>query len=109
MTKTRHETKNLQKGKNILETDYKEIFEKLEELERFLHRERRRHGHGPGSEGKHAGGQARVLAMLKIQAEMTAKDLSYLLGIRQQSLNELLKNWKAVNILNGSPQIRTAG
>ncbi len=35
-------------------------------------------------------GQGRVLAMLKIQPEIATKDLSYLLGIRQQSLNELL-------------------
>lgn len=31
-----------------------------------------------------------MLAMLKIQPEISSKDLAYLLGIRQQSLNELL-------------------
>lgn len=36
-------------------------------------------------------GQGRILAMLKIQDNMTSKDLGYLLGIRQQSLNESLK------------------
>ena len=35
-------------------------------------------------------GQGRVLALLKFQPEMSQKDLSYLLGIRQQSLGELL-------------------
>lgn len=35
-------------------------------------------------------GQGRILAMLKIQPEIATKDLAYLLGIRQQSLNELL-------------------
>lgn len=35
-------------------------------------------------------GQGCILAMLKIQPEITTKDLSYLLEIRQQSLNELL-------------------
>ena len=35
--------------------------------------------------------QGRILAMLKIQPEIATKDLAYLLGIRQQSLNELLK------------------
>jgi len=35
-------------------------------------------------------GQGRVLAILKLQPEISTKDLSYLLGIRQQSLNELL-------------------
>ena len=36
-------------------------------------------------------GPGRILAMLKIQPEIATKDLAYLLGIRQQSLNELLK------------------
>jgi DNA-binding MarR family transcriptional regulator len=35
-------------------------------------------------------GQGRILAMLKIQDEISTKDLSYLLGIRVASLNELL-------------------
>ncbi len=35
-------------------------------------------------------GQGRVLAMLKIQPDISTKDLSYLLGIRITSLNELL-------------------
>jgi DNA-binding MarR family transcriptional regulator len=35
-------------------------------------------------------GQGRVLAALKMQPEITTKDLAYLLGIRPQSLNELL-------------------
>ncbi|MDR1067100.1 MAG: MarR family transcriptional regulator [Clostridiales bacterium] len=35
-------------------------------------------------------GQGRVLAILKMQPEISAKDLSYLLGIRSSSLNELL-------------------
>lgn len=35
-------------------------------------------------------GQGRILAMLKIQPEIATKELAYLLGIRQQSLNELL-------------------
>lgn len=35
-------------------------------------------------------GQGRILAMLKIQPAITTKELVYLLGIRQQSLNELL-------------------
>lgn len=36
-------------------------------------------------------GRGRILALLKIQDNMTSKDLGYLLGIRQQSLNESLK------------------
>ncbi|MGN1381858.1 MAG: MarR family winged helix-turn-helix transcriptional regulator [Eubacterium sp.] len=35
-------------------------------------------------------GQGRVLAILKIKHDITTKDLAFLMGIRQQSLNELL-------------------
>ncbi len=37
-----------------------------------------------------ARGQGRILAMLKIQPKIKTRELAYLLGIRQQSLNELL-------------------
>ncbi|MDR1961246.1 MAG: MarR family transcriptional regulator [Gracilibacteraceae bacterium] len=44
--------------------------------------------HGPLADTSR--GQGRVLAALKMQPEITTKDLAYLLGIRTQSLNELL-------------------
>jgi len=45
--------------------------------------------HGPMADPTR--GQGRVLALLRqIQTEISTKDLSYLLGIRQQSLNDLL-------------------
>ena len=36
-------------------------------------------------------GQGRILAILRLKSKITAKDLSYILGIRQQSLNEMLQ------------------
>ena len=36
-------------------------------------------------------GQGRILAMLRLKSKITAKDLSYISGIRQQSLNETLQ------------------
>lgn len=36
-------------------------------------------------------GQGRILAMLRLKSKIAAKDLSYILGIRQQSLNETLQ------------------
>ena len=36
-------------------------------------------------------GQGRILAMLRLKSKITTKDLSYILGIRQQSLNETLQ------------------
>lgn len=44
--------------------------------------------HGPMADPSR--GQGRVLAALKMQSEISTKDLAYLLGIRTQSLNELL-------------------
>lgn len=44
--------------------------------------------HGPFADTSR--GQGRVLALLKIQPEISTRDLAYLLNIRQQSLNELL-------------------
>jgi len=43
-----------------------------------------------GSMADPSRGQGRVLAALKMQPEISTKDLAYLLGIRTQSLNELL-------------------
>lgn len=36
-------------------------------------------------------GQGRILAILRLKSKIAAKDLSYILGIRQQSLNETLQ------------------
>lgn len=70
--------------------EYNELYEKLTRLQQLLHRYHQhiRANHGPM--GDPTRGQGRVIALLKIQPEISTKDLSYLLGIRQQSLNELL-------------------
>ena len=50
------------------------------------------HGHGPhGGHGKHRRGQARVLSILAMQDGMNQKDLAFLLGIRPQTLGEMLR------------------
>lgn len=69
---------------------YTDLYEKLMRLRWLLQRQRMQGyaGHGPCADPTR--GQGRVLAMLKLQPEISTKDLSYLLGIRQQSLNELL-------------------
>lgn len=56
---------------------------------------------GPLSDTSH--GQGRILAILKLKSEMTAKDLSYLLGIRQQSLNETLKKLEKDGYITRTP------
>lgn len=69
---------------------YMDIYEKLSTLQWLMKRRQMFSQAEAGPFADPARGQGRVLAMLKIQPEIATKDLSYLLGIRQQSLNELL-------------------
>ncbi|HWQ72908.1 MAG TPA: MarR family transcriptional regulator [Desulfitobacteriaceae bacterium] len=70
--------------------NYLELYEKLSKLQWLLQRHHLHNHvhHGPMADPTR--GQGRVLAILKLQEEISTKDLSYMLGIRQQSLNELL-------------------
>ena len=69
---------------------YTGIYEKLSTLQWLMKRRQMFSQAEAGPFADATRGQGRVLAMLKIQPEIATKDLSYLLGIRQQSLNELL-------------------
>lgn len=69
---------------------YTEIYEKFTMMQGLLHRHCVLNHADCGPFANPARGQGRVLAMLKLQPEISTKELSYLLGIRQQSLNELL-------------------
>lgn len=73
-----------------MESKFTELYEKLSRLQWLLHRQHLQNHLEHGPFGDPTRGQGRVLAMLKMQPEISTKDLSYLLGIRQQSLNELL-------------------
>ena len=48
-------------------------------------------------------GQGRILAVLKMQSDVTTKDLAYILGIRQQSLNELIKKLESAGYVERVP------
>lgn len=65
--------------------DLKEQFSRICRLLHTLHHHRE---HGPWGDPHR--GQGRVLALLKLHPEISQKELSYLLDIRQQSLGELL-------------------
>lgn len=69
---------------------YTDIYEKLSTLQWLMKRRQMFSQAEAGLFADATRGQGRILAMLKIQPEIATKDLSYLLGIRQQSLNELL-------------------
>lgn len=69
---------------------YTELYERLSRLQWLL---QRRHIMNHAEYGPFADttrGQGRVMAALKMQSEISTKDLSYLLGITVPSLNELL-------------------
>lgn len=82
---------------------YNDIYEKFSKLQWLLHRHHiMNHAeHGPFADTTR--GQGRVLAMLKIQPEISTKDLSYLLGIRIASLNELLNKLEKSGYLVRKP------
>ncbi len=68
----------------------KELFKKLSKLQWLMHkRHMLKHANG-GPMADTSRGQGRILAILKMQDGISTKDLSYLLGIRVSSLNELL-------------------
>jgi DNA-binding MarR family transcriptional regulator len=59
-------------------------------LEWLLHRHYHQHRMSYGPMGNPHRGQGRVLSLLKMQPEITQKELTYLLDMRPQSLGELL-------------------
>ena len=67
-----------------------ELYEKLSQLQWLLQRHHMMNHAARGPFADATRGQGRVLAMLKIQPGISTKDLSYLLGIKIASLNELL-------------------
>ncbi|WP_200769862.1 MarR family winged helix-turn-helix transcriptional regulator [Streptococcus equinus] len=70
---------------------YTDIYEKFSTLQWLMKRHRILSQSQFGQFADTSRGQGRILAMLKIQPEIATKELAYLLGIRQQSLNESLK------------------
>lgn len=66
------------------------IYEKLNVLQALMKRQEKASQERFGPFADTSRGQGRILAMLKIQPEIATRDLAFLLGIRQQSLNELL-------------------
>ena len=66
------------------------LVEKTGRLARLMHRYVKLNTEAHGGIGDPLQGQRRVLAMLQAKPETTQKELCFLLGMRQQSLSELL-------------------
>ena len=67
-----------------------ELYEKLSRLQWLLHKSQVRGWTKCGPMSDTTRGQGRIIAVLKLQDGISTKDLSYLLGVRVSSLNELL-------------------
>jgi len=80
-----------------------QLYEKMTRLQWLMlkHHHRTRTEGGPMADTSR--GQGRILAMLKLQDGISTKDLSYLLGIRVSSLNELLAKMEKNGYINREP------
>lgn len=72
-----------------MEEKNENLLERLFRLNMLLHRHRYHGGRGRVFGDPHRG-QGRVMAILKLKTKISQKELSYLLGMRSQSLGELL-------------------
>ncbi len=75
-------------------------FARIEWLFHRYHLHKHRH-HGPMGDPHR--GQGRILAMLRMQPEISQKDLSYLLDMRPQSLGELLGKLEKNGLIERTP------
>ena len=82
---------------------YKDIYKKLMTLQWLLRRYQMMNCKEHNIYENRNEGQERVLALLKIQPEIATKDMAYLLGIKQQSLNELLKKLEKSGYVKRKP------
>ena len=82
---------------------YKDIYKKLMTLQWLLRRYQMMSCKEHNIYENRNEGQGRVLALLKIQPEIATKDMAYLLGIKQQSLNELLKKLEKSGYVKRKP------
>lgn len=86
-----------------MEMENTDLFGKFARIGELLHRQRHwaHRAHGPA--GNPHRGQGRVMAMLKMQPEISQRELSYLLDIRPQSLGELLTKLERGGYITRTP------
>lgn len=79
------------------------LMEQFSRTFRLLHRYKFHNRRGCTPFADSSQGQGRVLALLNIQPEITQKELGYLLGIRNQSISELVAKLEKVGYVTKSP------
>jgi DNA-binding MarR family transcriptional regulator len=80
-----------------------DLIEQFTRIEWLLHRYHQQNHTHFGPMGDPRRGQGRVLAILKLQPEISQKDLSYLLDMRPQSLGELLTKLEKNGYITRTP------
>jgi DNA-binding MarR family transcriptional regulator len=80
-----------------------DLIMQLTRVEWLLHRYHQQNHMHFGPMGDPRRGQGRVLAILKLQPEISQKDLSYLLDMRPQSLGELLSKLEKNGYITREP------
>ena len=80
-----------------------ELYEKLTRLQWLLHRQQLQGWAANGPFADTTRGQGRILALLKMRDGVSTKDLSYLLGVRISSLNELLSKLEKTGYVTREP------
>lgn len=80
-----------------------QLYEKFTKLQWLLHKHQHRTQAENGPMADPSRGQGRILAILKLQDGISTKDLSYLLGIRVSSLNELLAKMEKGGYISREP------
>jgi len=80
-----------------------ELYEKLTRLQWLLHKQQVRGYADGGPMVDTTRGQGRILAVLKLRDGVSTKDLSYLLGLRVSSLNELLSKLEKSGYVTREP------
>ncbi|MDF2802994.1 MAG: putative transcriptional regulator [Anaerocolumna sp.] len=77
-----------------------ELYEKLSRMQWLLHKQHLKTHAAGGPMADTSRGQGRIIAALKMKDGISTKDLSYLLGIRVSSLNELLAKLEKTGYIN---------
>ncbi|MNO60047.1 MarR family protein [compost metagenome] len=80
-----------------------ELYEKLAKLQWLLQRQHLKTHAAVGPMADTSRGQGRILAFLRMKDGISTKDLSYLLGIRISSLNELLAKLEKAEYITRKP------
>lgn len=80
-----------------------ELLNRFSKLQWMLHKLQMRKSVENGPMADTTRGQGRILAILKLKDGISTKDLSYLLGIRVSSLNELLAKMEKAEYLTREP------